>query len=90
VPYEYLFERERKEWDPVFSAEKPLVPMTGTKKIVVLAEARGGYRNPSWKLVKGLVPRESSARVRDQAALTLAAPDSGSFILVSLSGDGGR
>ena len=48
-------------------------------------EARGGYRTVrSWKLVKGLAPRLGAAREKDEVALKLAAPDSGSFILVSL------
>lgn len=38
----------------------------------------------SWQLVKGLVPRLGLAKESDEAALRLAAPESGSFILVSL------
>ena len=51
----------------------------------MLNEARAGYGNvQSWKLVKGLVPRLGAAREKDEAALRLAAPESGSFVLVSL------
>ncbi|TXL74082.1 hypothetical protein FHP25_17900 [Vineibacter terrae] len=52
---------------------------------VVLKEMRGGDRAPrAWRLVKGLVHRGGSAREKDEVALSLAAPDSGSFVLVSL------
>ncbi len=37
-----------------------------------------------WKLVTGLKPRVGEPRERDEAALQLASPESGSFILVSL------
>ena len=84
-PFEYLFEQEKLQWDPEFSNDKLSLPLAETKDLVVLEEARGGYRTISnWKLVKGLVPRAGSGRVRDEAALRLAAPESGSFILVSL------
>ena len=89
VAYEYLFEREGREWDPEFSADNTLLlpgdDNSSLPEKVELEEARGGYKTiSSWKLVKGLVSREGSTRVRDEAALKLAAPDSGSFILVSL------
>jgi len=64
---------------------KELLPSRKMENMVELSEARGGYgRISSWKLVKGLVPREASTGEKDQAALSLASPDSGSFILVSL------
>jgi len=84
-PFEYVFERERKEWSPKFSDEKALVPAGDTENEAVLNEARGGiYRISEWKLVKGLVAREGSALERDAIALKLASPESGSFVLVSL------
>jgi hypothetical protein len=106
--YEYLFERERTEWDRVLSdenalipsggrpfipsneklliasGEKPLIPSVRSKHAVVLAEARGSRGVSTWKLVKGLTRREGSPHGREEAALKLAAPDSGSFILVSV------
>jgi hypothetical protein len=83
--FEYLFERERTEWDPEFSTDEQVRPSNEIIDEVALAEARGGDRSTrEWKLVRGLVPRLGSAKERDEAALKLAAPDSGSFILVSL------
>lgn len=85
VPFEYHFEREKVEWDPEFSAEGQLHPTREIRDEVVLEEARGGNRaTRGWQLVKGLVRRGGSAREKDEAALKLAAPDSGSFVLVSL------
>ena len=85
IPFEYLFEREKAGWDPEFSAEAQLHLPREIQDQIVLEEARGGYRTVrSWKLVKGLLPRHGSAKERDEVALRLASPDSGSFILVSL------
>jgi hypothetical protein len=85
VPFEYLFERERTAWDPPLSPEKPLLLPNGITGQIVLDEARGDNRAiGGWKLVRGLVSREGAVWERDQAALKLAAPESGSFILVSL------
>jgi hypothetical protein len=84
-PFEYLFEREKAEWEPEFSAEDGLHPPNNIKDDIVLQEARNyGRGAKGWRLVKGLVLRGGSSREKDQAALKLAAPESGSFILVSL------
>jgi len=84
-PFEYLFERERKGWEPEFSPNEQLLVADQVAKGTALIEARGGKRfTQSWALVKGLVAREGSAKERDAAALKLAAPESGSFVLVSL------
>jgi hypothetical protein len=96
-PFEYLFERPGAEWDPEFSDADALVPMSDKNALVPLTdhkdllivseEARGGsYRIPRWKLVKGLRRREPSGHTPDERALKLAAPESGSFILVSVRG----
>lgn len=54
-------------------------------KDLVLWEASGENRaKHGWKLVKNLIPRSGAAMEKDAAALRLASPDSGSFILVSL------
>lgn len=85
IPYEYLFERQTVEWDPEFSAETPLLPKIGHDNEIVLAEAQADNRVAGgWKLVKGLVTRQGALWEKDRAALQLAAPESGSFILVSL------
>ena len=52
---------------------------------VMLKEARGGDRaRHGWRLVKRLIPRSGPAFEKDAAALSLATPDSGSFIVVAL------
>src|SRR5262245_29727938 len=85
VSFEYLFERESVAWDPEFAPDEELHLPREKAEDAVLDEARGGYRTVrSWKLVKGLAPRLGAAREKDEVALKLAAPDSGSFILVSL------
>jgi len=90
-PFEYLFERPSVEWEPEFSDDELLVPKSSmvqqeeTRDARVLEEAMGGmYRVPKWKLVKGLRRREPSGLTRDERALRLAAPEAGSFILVSV------
>lgn len=85
VPYEYLFERQIVEWDPEFADDAPLLPKVGNGKEIALAEARADERvTGGWKLVRGLVTRQDAPWEKDRAALQLAAPESGSFILVSL------
>lgn len=84
MPFEYLFERARVGWEPEYSSDEEILPSHAITDEVALAEARGGDTPRAWKLVKGLVPRLGSAKERDEAALKLASPDSGSFVLVSL------
>jgi hypothetical protein len=85
ISFEYVFEREKTGWDPEFSTDDQVHPSHEIINEVALAEAWSGDRpKREWKLVKGLVPRIGSAKERDEVALRLAAPDSGSFILVSL------
>ena len=84
-PLEYLFEREMVAWEPEFAASGELHLPAHKLDQAVLDEARAGYGDvQSWKLVKGLVPRLGAAREKDEAALRLATPESGSFVLVSL------
>lgn len=86
ISFEYLFERESVAWNPEFAPDDELqLPMEKAEN-AVLEEARGGRYHTvrTWKLVKGLAPRLGAAREKDEVALKLAAPDSGSFILVSL------
>jgi hypothetical protein len=84
--YEYSFERERAAWEPVFSEDdEELLPTPAVGDEIVLTEARGDFRDlPVWKLVEQLVRQQASASEKDQAALLLASPESGSFILVAL------
>lgn len=90
-PFEYLFERPSVEWEPEFSTSELLVPKSPmvqeaeTRDARVLEEARGGmYRVTRWRLVKGLRRREPPGLSRDAQALKRAAPEAGSFILVSV------
>jgi hypothetical protein len=83
--FEYQFEREAKGWDPEFSLDHEVHPSREIGNEVALLEAQVDPKSPrAWKLVKGLIARQGYAKEKDQAALMLAAPDSGSFILVSL------
>jgi hypothetical protein len=84
--FEYLFERESQAWDPEFATGEQLAIVSARRDQQLTNEAREGQhgRIQSWRLVKGLVHRSGSPRERDQAALSLAAPDSGSFVLVSV------
>lgn len=85
IPYEYLFERQIAEWDPEFADDSPLLPKVDDSRGIALAEARAGDRvTGGWKLVTGLVTRQEAFWEKDRAALQLAAPESGSFILISL------
>jgi hypothetical protein len=79
VSFEYQFEREKAGWDPEFAVDAIVRPPEEISDEVALSEAKRG-----WKLVHGLVPRLGVAKEKDEVALRLAAPDSGSFVLVSL------
>lgn len=84
-PFEYQFERERVGWDPelspsdAVSASRELVPVAQLRQAVSAERFTDG-----WQLVTGLSARTGAAKESDQAALKLAAPESGAFILVSL------
>lgn len=85
APFEYLFQRERRQWFPEISDEEQVTPVFEKSNSSALILSRGGDRaGPAWKLVTNLVTREEGAVEPDHAALKLAAPESGSFILVSL------
>lgn len=84
VPYEYLFHRDKTEWNPRYADGQMIHPPRTVNGKVALEEALGSRRfGDGWKLVTGLVPRDSGME-KDQAALELVAPESGSFLLVSL------
>jgi hypothetical protein len=83
-PFDYLFDRPRVGWDPLLSDEKtPVPPIESAGDIARRSTPQITY-DGGWRLVKGLKPRSGEPQERDQAALKLAAPESGSFILVSL------
>lgn len=84
-PYEYLFETDRQGWDPEFSeddalrmAQTDIHALAHDEALPVAAQGAG------WRLVRGLRERSGKFVEPDAAALELASPESGSFILVSL------
>ncbi|PWT83146.1 MAG: hypothetical protein C5B58_07005 [Acidobacteria bacterium] len=84
-PYEYLFERARTSWWPTFSDREELFPEGETDEAFPIRDVR--WQRPSdagWKLVMHLEKGEGPPQEKDQLALELAKPESGSFILVSL------
>lgn len=84
-PLEYAFEREKTGWEPVLSPERPPVKISEMESAIAVYEARGADRLiGDWRLVSGLQPRKGAAFESDQAALVLARPDAGAFVLVSL------
>lgn len=91
--FDYQFEIPRHEWDPELSSTDTLsvsgalehaAQLQQTRRLVKV-RASVAETLEGWKLVKGLRPRLGPIKERDQAALNLAAPESGSFILVSLA-----
>jgi hypothetical protein len=83
-PFDYFFDRPRVGWDPVLSDEfAPLAPSANDGDIEQISLPQIAY-DGDWRLVRNLLPRSGEPQERDQAALKLAAPESGSFILVSL------
>lgn len=83
--YEHAFERERVGWDPEYSKEGQVELSGSISDDAAFAEGMGNRSQAGrWQLVKGLAPRLGLAKEFDQEALALAAPDSGSFLLVSL------
>jgi hypothetical protein len=83
-PFEYYFDRQRVAWDPVLSSEQRLVATPTDVPTVESGVARLDYDGPGWRLVTGLKPRADLPQEKDQAVLMLVAPESGSFLLVSL------
>ena len=85
TPWEYLFETEKVYWWPIFSDKEELHPEGGSEEPFPIPDTRWQKesRQP-WKLVTGLKHSEGSRVEKDAAALELAKPESGSFVLVSL------
>jgi hypothetical protein len=81
--YEYLFDRGRIEWTPVFDMQEPtLVPEEARSMLegLNLAQWEGG----PWQRVSGFVPAGAEEPGGYQIALKETAPESDSFILFSL------
>lgn len=84
-PLDYLFDRDRRAWDPKFDRAHRLHPGTEVGDDLIRHEALPGTSaKDGWQLVTGLEPRTSGYGERDASALRLASPESGAFVLVSL------
>lgn len=83
--FEYAFERERKDWEPVLSSDYVL-STTDTPLLSERARQEAGADRDidQWQLVTQLRAPSGSVFEADQLALELASPDSGSFVLVAL------
>lgn len=85
TPYDYLFEREKFAWSPVFSDREELLAENTSEELFPISDT--GWQKESahgWRLVTGLKQREGPAAEKDAPALELAKPESGAFVLVSL------
>lgn len=82
--FEYLFDRENKKWVPKLDLNEELPMKAEHLDTVAIAESTNADRVSSWQLVRGLEKEDMAAREKDQTALALASPESGSFTLVSL------
>jgi hypothetical protein len=85
-PFEYLFDIQKKEWNPRYLEESHITDSNNAVLRNVNKAEDPDDRDPGkgWRLVTGLVPRENVSDERDMRALELVAPSSGSFVLVSL------
>jgi hypothetical protein len=81
--FDYLFNRGRGEWLPVFDDEGELLTDAHAQSMLLLLDLVPQEHLP-WQRVRGLVPAEASGSEGYEAALREAAPESGSFILFSL------
>lgn len=83
--YDYLFERERVSWWPIFSNRDEIFPKGAPPEPFPITDTPWQKDTAKgWKLVTGLRQSEGPAEEKDAAALALAKPESGSFVLVSL------
>jgi hypothetical protein len=81
--FDYLFDRGRGEWLPVFNDEAVLVAAADAQSILLSLDLIPQEHLP-WQRVRGLVPAEASGSEGYEIALREAAPESGSFVLFSL------
>jgi len=84
-PYEYSFEKEKIAWSPIFSDREEVHPGGDSDESFTISDTPWQTASDEgWKLVTGLMQAEGSAKEKDEHALELAKPESGSFVLVSL------
>jgi hypothetical protein len=81
--FDYLFDRGRGEWLPVFDDEVQLAAADEAQSMLLSLNLIPQEHLP-WQRVRGLVPAEASGSEGYEVALREAAPQSGSFILFSL------
>jgi len=88
IPYDYSFEQEKKEWDPIYSAREKVIadPQASGKRQTadLLSDPDDRDANKGWMLVTALKPRDRIPEERDAKALARALPASGNLVLVSL------
>ena len=80
--FDYLFDRGRGEWLPVFDDESQIAAAADAQAMLLSLDLVP-QEHLSWQRVRGLV-RPSSGSEGYEVALREAAPESGSFILFSL------
>jgi HKD family nuclease len=81
--FEYLFDRGRVDWMPLFDDEAPIVAPEDARALLVHLSLVPQEDLP-WHRVRGLVPAEPAGSEGYQLALRESAPESGVFILFSL------
>jgi hypothetical protein len=81
--FEYLFDRGRIDWMPLFDSEASVVAPEIDRSVLVRLELVPREDQP-WYRIRGFEPAEPSESDGDQIALRETAPESGTFILFSL------
>jgi HKD family nuclease len=81
--FEYLFERGRVDWIPLFDEEIPVSASADARALLVPLNLVPPEDLP-WQRVRGLVAAEPAGSEGYQVALRESSPDSGAFILFSL------
>ena len=85
APYSIADEREKRTWWPSLSEREELHPEGGSEESFPISDTRWQKATTQgWRLVTGLQQGEGPPAEKDQLALEMAKPESGSFILVSL------
>jgi hypothetical protein len=79
--YEYLFEEEKAQWEPVFGADAVCAGQEDEGLLRSLGLVPPEDRE--WFPVTGLQPAPTTGSVAYRRALRETSPDSGSFILLS-------
>jgi HKD family nuclease len=81
--FEYLFDRGRIDWMPLFDSEASVVAPEIDRSVLARLELVPREDQP-WYRIRGFEPAEPSESDDDQIALRETAPESGTFILFSL------